>query len=101
MGRSLVFATVSSGANRGSPPLRKEIKIWYQFDLILMRVAAEDGSGLMERLQDKRVWARMDERGDAASPRCALRFCDRLAMHGLRLCGLIMGELRDPEESHP
>ena len=76
-----------------------------------MRVAAEDGSGLMEWSEDKRVRARMDERGDeepsvarqpkAASPRCALRFCDRLAMHGLRLCWLIMGELRDPEESHP
>ena len=66
-----------------------------------MRVAAEDGSGLMERSADKRVWARMDERGDAASPRCVLRFCDRLAVHGSRLYCLITGELRDPEESHP
>ena len=48
-----------------------------------------------------RAWARMDERGDTASPRRAWRWCDRLAMHRLRLNGQTTGELRDPEESHP
>ena len=49
MGRSLVFATASSGANHGNPPLRYKIKFDIKLTLFVMRVAAEDGSGLMER----------------------------------------------------
>ena len=45
--------------------------------------------------------ARMDERGETASPRCMARWCDRLAVRRLRLYSPTAGELRDPEESRP
>ena len=47
MGRSLVFATASSGANHGNPPLRYELK--FDVTIFVMRVVAEDGSDLTER----------------------------------------------------
>ena len=49
MDRSLVFATASSGVNHGNPPLRYKLKVTAKLALFAMRVAAEDGSGLMKR----------------------------------------------------
>ena len=49
MGFSLTFVTVPSGANRGNPPLRYEMKFDIKLALFVKRVAAEDGSGLTER----------------------------------------------------
>ena len=49
MGRSLVFATASSGVNHGNPPLRYQLKVTVKLTLFVMRMAAESGSDLTER----------------------------------------------------
>ena len=48
MGRSIVFVTALSGANRGNPSLCYKL-MELTFHSFVMRVAAESGSDLMER----------------------------------------------------